>query len=674
MPSCREPACAAVAAVLIASTATALCRSARAQADEVTVRGDSTADFTSRADERNTVREVTDAASLVEPLPGVHIRRYGADDSFTTLSIRGSSSTEVGIVFAGVPLTGGGDPSLDLSTLPLWPGAIVRVHRTFTPAAIGPGLLGGTLVLDPPSPSSPPSTEVWGAVGSYGEARMRAADVRDAGGGARVVTALAASRADDRFSYLDPTISTPGHDVYSIRQNAGHAAVNGLVSWAVPVRWTGGSTGALTITTLAQARRQELPGTVFVPTPFADLDSDRELASAQLSGAAFRGAWSVRAWGRRDGLRLSDPDVPAALGPARSDETLTATGGSLGWRGRPLSSTLVELRVDGSGEHYEPGVTAGAPTPPGATRLSAGAALDAEWRAAEAVALAASGRLDDWSNLESSTSPHSAGGPALRPTGHLGAEIAIDAVTAAAHGGATARPPSFIELYGDRGAFVGNANLVPESAWTVDAGVRTSRRLGPVRLAAEMAAFGTWAHDLITFIPVGAYGRSEATNIGLARLVGVEVDLRAAAGPIELRASYTGLSTENDSACEAAPGPCAHPPLPGKPANNLVGDLIGTLGPASARVGVDALSGMVADVAGSIGVPPRVLGSAGVRVDVTPGVRLALDVRNVFDVRTGTYAGAIGPVHEPIGDYYEYPLPGRTFLVSVRSTQPAEGR
>ena len=78
---------------------------------------------------------------------------------------------------------------------------------------------------------------------------------------------------------------------------------------------------------------------------------------------------------------------------------------------------------------------------------------------------------------------------------------------------------------------------------------------------------------------------------------------------------------------------------------------------------------MVADVAGSIGVPPRVLASAGLRVDVARGVRLALDVRNVLDVRTGTYAGALGPVREPIGDYYEYPLPGRSVLVSVRFSE-----
>jgi iron complex outermembrane receptor protein len=660
-------------AVLLAATATTFGRFARAQTEEVTVRGDSAGDYSSRADEHDTAREVTDAASLVEPLPGVHVRRYGADDAFTTLSIRGSSSTEVGILFAGVPLTGGADPSLDLSTLPLWPGAVAIVHRTFTPAALGPGSLGGTLVLEPPRPSAPTSTETWAAVGSYGEARIRVADLRDAGGGARIVTALSASRADDGFSYLDPTLSTPGNDFYSIRQNAGHAAVNGLVSWSLPVRWAADSTGALTVTTLAQARHQELPGTVYGPTPFAALDTDRELASAQLSGGVGPGAWSLRAWGRRDGLRLSNPDSLASLGPSRADQTITATGGSVGWRGRPASPATLELRVDGSGEHYEPGVTVGVAPPPTATRASVGAALDAEWRVAPPLALAASGRLDEWSNVTGAGAQPGAGAE-LRPTGHLGVEVSLDSVTLAAHGGATARPPSFVELYGDRGAFVGDPNLLPESAWTIDAGARTSRRAGPLRVAAEIVGFGTWAQDLITFVPVGAYGRSEATNIGLARLLGVEVDLHAAAGPIELRGAYTGLSTENDSACEAIVGPCVRPPLPGRPTSDLVADLIGTLGPASVRVGVDAVSGIVADVAGSIGVPPRVLASAGARVDVVRGLRLALDVRNLFDVRTGTYDGALGPVHEPIGDYFEYPLPGRTFLVSARYTTAMEAR
>jgi outer membrane receptor protein involved in Fe transport len=43
-----------------------------------------------------------------------------------------------------------------------------------------------------------------------------------------------------------------------------------------------------------------------------------------------------------------------------------------------------------------------------------------------------------------------------------------------------------------------------------------------------------------------------------------------------------------------------------------------------------------------------------------------VDARNLFDVRTATYDGVLGPVREPIGDAYQYPLPGRSFLVSVR--------
>src|SRR5580693_2032403 len=104
----------------------------------------------------------------------------------------------------GPPLTGGADPTLDLATLPLWPGAVARVHRSFAPAVLGPGSLGGTLVLEPPRPTAPEATDVWAALGSFGEARMRVGNVSDVGGGARVATAFSASRSTDDFSYVAP--------------------------------------------------------------------------------------------------------------------------------------------------------------------------------------------------------------------------------------------------------------------------------------------------------------------------------------------------------------------------------------------------------------------------------------------------------------------------------------
>ena len=121
---------------------------------------------------------------------------------------------------------------------------------------------------------------------------------------------------------------------------------------------------------------------------------------------------------------------------------------------------------------------------------------------------------------------------------------------------------------------------------------------------------------------------------------------------------------------------CDRPGLPGRPAHDFVGDASYAFGPARVRYGFDALSGTFADRTGAVEVPARVLQSAGARLDVpgVRGLRVALDVRNLFDVRVATYAGALGPTKEPIGDAYEYPLPGRSFLMSVRWSEVSEVR
>jgi TonB dependent receptor-like, beta-barrel/TonB-dependent Receptor Plug Domain len=628
--------------------------------EEVTVRGTQAGGFSSRAREGDTSREVTDAASLVEPLPGVHVRRLGADDSFSTLSIRGSTSSEVAVVLAGVPLSGGADPSLDLATLPLWPGSEARVYRSFSPAVLGPGSLGGTLEVDPPRAGAPTATDVWAAAGSFGARRLRLGDVRDAGGGSRVVTALSASRSDDDFGYLDPRSGA-----FIPRVNAGHADVNGLVAWALPVRWTAESTGALTVTTLAQARHQDLPGSIYAPTPFQSLDSDRELASVELTGPAGEGAWNAHAWGRREELTLRDSPSFAArdLSPAYAASGILAAGGAGGWRGRVAREVILEARIDTSSERFAPGETLGGALPPGATRASVGGGLDAEWRPTSAWTLTATGRLDG----RSDTSAGTTAGDVL-PTGHLGTEVALGALSLVTHAGAVVRPPSFLELYGDRGAFIGDSTLRPESAWTWDFGARLAERLGALSLAMELDGFVTWADDLIVFVYEGAEGRSKATNIGRARLAGAEAEARARISVFEVRASYTGLATANESACAFVSDVCDRPSLPGRPSNDLVGDALVHLGPLRLRYGVDVVTGMNADLTGTIEVPARVLQSAGARLAVpgVPGLWIAADLRNLFDVRTATYQGALGPVREPIGDAYEYPLPGRSVLVSVR--------
>jgi hypothetical protein len=383
---------------------------------------------------------------------------------------------------------------------------------------------------------------------------------------------------------------------------------------------------------------------------------------------------SFRGWARRDETSLENkPGTGSATIPVHFDDVIDAIGISGGWRGKLARGLSVEARADGSVEGNEPGLTLDNANPaPRATRFSAGGGLDADWRVAEAWTLGASGRVDvdsdDVGGASSSNTMEGASGSDVRPTGHLGTEVELGPVVLAAHGGAVARPASFVELYGSPGGVLANPSLQGESAWTADAGARVATRRGPVGGQAELSVFGTWAHNLILFIPEGAAGYLKAENIGRARIYGLEASLGGAAFGFDVRAAYTGLATFDDDADAFGA------PLPGRPAHDFVGDLGYSLGPVRIRYGIDAIAGLYADKGGMIPVPSRVLQGTGARLDVpgVRGLRIAFEIRNLLDVRTGTYPGLSGPETLPIGDQYNYPLPGRSFLVTARWTSSPE--
>jgi iron complex outermembrane receptor protein len=631
---------------------------------EVRVRGAAqSAGFVDRAREGETPRETTDAASLVETLPGVHVRRLGADDGFATLSIRGSSSNQVAVLLAGVPLTGGSDPTLDLGSLPVWPGVQIRAYRTFAPASLGPGSLGGTLVLEPPKPSSEAMTETYAGYGTLGSARMRVADARPLGDG-QITTALAASRSEDEFEVFTP--DTVGGR-YVLRRNAGHAQASALVSVVQPVSWSNGHKGAVRMTFIGQARRQELPGTILDPTLYDRLDTVRLIPALELTGDTGGGTWRVRGYARRDEQSLHAP--LGGFGAAPHDrDAFIAAGAATGWRGALSERARMDVQLDASSERYAPGLYFGSgSTPEGARRLAAGVGADVDVRAARALGLSATGRLDGWRDESTGSSGHETSD--LRPTGHAGFEAYAGAFTFAAHGGATARPPAFLERYGNRGVFLPNPDLRTESAATVDAGIRFASRFGALRLAWSGAAFATFADDLITFVPTSAFGRLKAENIGRARILGLEGELDARIASFDLRVVYTGLDPRNLSECHFVDGGCERPRLPGRPSHDLVADASYRFGLLRIRYGVDAVSGIPADLTGSVpDVPTRVLQSVGAYLQLTkrPELFLSGEVKNLFDVRAVEYAGVQGPILLPVGDVWNFPIPGRTAFVSLR--------
>lgn len=627
--------------------------------DDVTVHGSQAAGTSSRAKLDDAAREVTNAAGLVETLPGVHVRRLGGDDGFATLSIRGASSAQTAIVLAGVPLSGGGTPVVDLSSLPLWPGVQARVYRTFAPASLGPGSLGGTLSWDPPSARGPERTEAWTAVGSFGALRLRAGTIR-AIGTARLATGVSASRSDGDFPYANIRFGSSDPRETLVRENAGHAQGSAIASLVVPFRVSGDREGSVKVLALAQARRQSLPGSVFAATPRQRLETDRELWSAEVAHPATRTVSAyTQWWGRHEGLSLRDSPERPALDPSRADGGVAAFGGAVGVRGRPLRAVRGDVRLEGRGERFVAGRYVG-PTPQhGATRSALAAAADLDAHPAPPLTLHLTGRVEHLRDDTAGDARETTLG-----TAHAGVELAGRHASVAVHAGTLSRAPSFFERFGITGGTLPTPELRPESAWSVDVALRAKAKLRSLQAHATASGFATAASDLIVFVPVGVSGAPKAENIGAARLAGLEVEAGAKRTPVELRVSYTLLGTVNDARC--APG-C--PPLPGRPVHDLVADAMVDLGPfVRARWGLDVVAGMRFDEAGTIAIPARAFHSAGLRFSPTKELSWSLDVRNIFDARTGTYDGFLGPVTAPLGDAYYYPLPGRTVLLTFRVT------
>lgn len=640
--------------------------------DEVTVRGKKPSTLAAAATEGDMPRETSDLASLIAPLPGVYVRRQGPDDSLSTLSIRGTSPQQAAVYLAGVPVTGGGDPAMDLSLLPVWPRMQARVYRTFAPAALGRPALGGALVLDAPTLATEPgATEVYAGIGSYGAARARAGQVAQVGT-AKVAVAAFGSRADNGFSYLDPVASSPERSVYRDRQNAGHAAAGAVVEAAIPVRLPLSRTrGTLTATAYGQWRKQQIPGTVRLPTPYQELESGRTLGSVDLAVPFAAGTAHVQVFERYDTLSLRDQAASARISgsPVRANDAFLTLGLRAGARQEIGKHTTATVHADALRESYLPGARVAAGAAESAGRSSLGLAAELESAPVSRVRGALHGRLDGFADS-------GADGPqksALLPTGHFTVDVKLaEGLSWIGRIGRTARVPSFLERFGNQGIFVGDPDLRPESAWTQDAGVRGTLGTGTKRGQLEVVGFHTSAVDLIQFVPQGAFGRSRATNLGQADLAGVELLGQLRYGVVDVRAVYNFLLTANRTLCDAARGPgvCASPPLPGRPRHALTTDAGIRIGPVTLRYGVDVVSGMLADLLGTIRVPSRALQNAGVRVQATRNLLVGADLRNLANVRTGSYAGALGTVQAPIGDQYDYPLPGRTLLFFARLSAP----
>lgn len=113
---------------------------------------------------------------LLQEQVSLQINSFGGRANYSTLSIRGSSSSQVTVFIDGVEINRGDRQSVDLSTLDLQQFERIEIYRSHAPAKFGTGAIGGVVNLISKKSPKDKKGNLKVGVGSFGffESRLNA--------------------------------------------------------------------------------------------------------------------------------------------------------------------------------------------------------------------------------------------------------------------------------------------------------------------------------------------------------------------------------------------------------------------------------------------------------------------------------------------------------------------
>ena len=471
---------------------------------------------------------VATTSEVLERVPGLHVNDYGSLGSFSTVSIRGSTSGQVNVYLDGVPLSRSALGVVNLADLPFAGLDRVEVYRGFTPAELPGAGAGGAINL---VTRSLVATGPWqhrhrvvAGAGSFGTHRLGTShEFALHGFSALVVTDKVESDGNFTFWSDNGTPLARQDDATVARRNNWIRNDEWLlrVSRALP----GGA--ELRATNQWVRRERGVPGAA-VQSEIANGGATWNLSALDAQAprlAHGRVALSGRVtseW-RRD--RFYDPMSQIGLGTQDiRDVTRTSTAHA---GARWLAPVLqhVSLALDVRRERFEPFRPAAGPVQ-GRRTLEAALeerttvfgrlTLEGGWRATR--------EADDFHGLVRNAYSFrpAIGGRRSFTEPRAGVRLRLaPGVHVRGSWNRSHRTPAFLELFGDGGSVAGSTELRVERGTNRDLGLQfeTTRRGRRGRL--DVSHFDNHARDLITFV-TQSQSTLVARNVGAAHLRGEE--------------------------------------------------------------------------------------------------------------------------------------------------------
>ncbi|HEX5133398.1 MAG TPA: TonB-dependent receptor [Candidatus Krumholzibacteria bacterium] len=623
-------------------------------------RRDGMSGFVTTVDLTARKNRVEDLSAVLSQLVGVRVTQYGGLGSFATVSIRGSSASQVRTYLDGMPMD---DPYLgvtNLNDLSLGGVGRVEVYRGFSPPQLGGSAMGGAVQLITREDGAHPGllSGLEGSIsgGSF-DTRRENGSLWLARGPVRVFAHLGHERSagDYAFHNDNGTPFNADDDVIATRANNDFETWNGMarVATAIP----GVADVALAYHDVA--RDNGVPGLGSFQSLSARAERHQRIGQLRLEGTPQLDQqlhWWTDGFYRHSTDAFSDRDADLSLIATDTDNTIASYGGTARARWYvPWLPVALDGTFAGTKEQYHP--VSHLPQPsegPDRWRLGTTTSLGADvYLFSQRLVLSGTYRRERYENefydpprfpwlppTPQGRVAHTANAPSVGARYQTKSWLAFKA-----NAGRYYRVPTFLELFGNTGSVTGNATLEPETGENVDVGVAiTAARAGAVHsLLFEVSYFDNTAENLILFFPNSQY-TSKPANIGAAHIRGWEVSAAAALlERFDVSLAYTRMDSEDTSDIPYYHGN----QLPSRPRDDVNTSLSGTVGPLRLTYELHYIGANWLDRANLRAAPSRTLHGAllSVRTPVD-GLSFTLEGRNLTNDHAVDVAG--------------YPLPGRS--------------
>ena len=572
-------------------------------------------------------------AGAIKNVADVSVTTYGTNSPDSTVSVRGSTSSQVLVMVDGVPMNDPLTGSVDLSTIPVDNVARIEIVRAGASALYGTAAIGGVINIITKR-STKPSLTASIENGSYlpgpyqggsgatqstlGPDYSNLVDTQRASlsangsiGSLGLRAAGSFVRAQNGYRYLDPNSQTRE------LQNADLLGGNGSLGLSLPLL-----SGTLSADAYALYHASGVPGVPGTPSePFPYLTP-----KARETQSLYRGvlrystphlgsdllSLDLTAYATQSEVTYVDP------GAATNDDHTDSVFGAQVQQNASLSDLLT--LVYGSSFSYERAVDTEAGRP---HRIVAGAFVEPVLSIGP-LSLYPAVRYDYYSDYAPGSLSF-----ILGASYQLGPKVALKANLSRSY-----RAPDFNDLYYQSTYFVGNPNLSPETAWTADLGVQV--HAGP--LSYTLSGFARYAQDQIVDLPeAGNPFVYRALNYGLALFPGVDQEAKLDLGDhLSLDVSYTflfsfalfgGLTLQDNVR------------MPMTPVHTVTGRLAYKRGPLSGSLAGRYESLQYLDTTETSSLPGFLVVDAIVRYAVDRRFSLYLAADNLFDAQYQVVAG-----------------------------------